>query len=53
MCAVPNKAVFSSSLIACFHSRFLGHFLNDLEVVPIASIITDITFVFTFHMHRF
>ena len=53
MCAVPNMAVFSSSLIACFHSRLLWHFLNDLEMVPVAPTITDITFVFTFHMHCF
>jgi len=46
-------AVFSSPLIACFHSRLLRHFLNDLEMVPVAPVITDITFVFTFHMHCF
>ena len=26
------------------------YFLNDFEIVPVASIITGITFVFTFHM---
>jgi hypothetical protein len=27
------------------------HFLNDFEMVPVAPIITDVTFFFTFHMH--
>jgi hypothetical protein len=29
----------------------LRYFLNDFEMVPVAPIITGITFVFTFHMH--
>jgi hypothetical protein len=29
----------------------LRYFLTDLETVPVAPIITGITFVFTFHMH--
>jgi hypothetical protein len=28
----------------------LTYFLNDIEIVPVAPIITAITFVFTFHM---
>jgi hypothetical protein len=28
----------------------LTYFLNDFEMVPVASIITGITLVFTFHM---
>ena len=28
----------------------LTYFLNYFEIVPVAPIITDITFVFTFHM---
>jgi hypothetical protein len=28
----------------------LRYFLNDFEMVPVAPIITGITFVFTFHM---
>ena len=28
----------------------LTYFLNDFEIVPVAPIITGITFVFTFHM---
>jgi hypothetical protein len=42
VCAVPNMAVFCSSLISCF--------LDDFETVPVARIITGITFVFTFYM---
>jgi hypothetical protein len=30
-----------------------NNFLNDLEMLPVALIITDITFVFTFHMNCF
>jgi hypothetical protein len=29
----------------------LTYFLNEFEIVPVAPIITGITFVFTFHMH--
>ena len=50
MCAVPNMAVFCSSLTSCFPGMLLTYFLNDLEIVPVAPIINDITFVFTFHM---
>ena len=50
MCAVPNMAVFYSSLTSCFPGMLLTYFLNDFEIVPVASIITGITFVFTFHM---
>ena len=50
MCAVPNMAVFCSSLISCFPGMLLTYFLNDFEIVPVAPIITGITFVFTFHM---
>jgi hypothetical protein len=28
----------------------LGYCLSDFEMVPVASLITDITFAFTFHM---
>ena len=50
MCAVPNMAVFCSSLTSCFPGMLLTYFLNDLEIVPVAPIITGITFVFTFHV---
>jgi len=50
MCAVPNMTVFCSSLTLCFPGKLLTYFLNDFEKVPVAPIITGITFVFTFHM---
>ena len=50
MCAVPNMAVFCSSLTSCFPVMLLTYFLNDFEIVPVAAIITGIAFVFTFHM---
>ena len=50
MCAVPNMAVFCSSLISWFPGMLHMHFLNDFEIVPVAPITTGIAFVFTFHM---
>ena len=50
MCAVPNMAVFCSSLTSWIPGTLLRYFLNDFEMVPVAPIITGITFVFTFHM---
>ena len=50
ICAVPNMAVFWISLTSCFPGTLLMYFLNDFEIVPVAHIITGITFVFTFHM---
>ena len=49
MCAVPNLAVFCSSLSSCFAGMLLKYFLNDFEIVPVP-IITGITFVITFQM---
>jgi hypothetical protein len=43
-------AVFCSSLTSRFPVMLLTYFLNNFEVVPVAAIITGITFVFTFHM---
>ena len=40
MCAVPNMAVFCSSLTSWFAGMSLTYFLNDLEMVPVAPIIT-------------
>ena len=48
MCAVPNMAIFWSSLTSYFPGMLLTYFLNDFEIVPVAPIITGITFVFTF-----
>jgi len=50
MCAVPNLAVFCSSLTSWFPVMSFTYFLNDLEMVPVAPIITGIALVFTFHM---
>ena len=52
MCAVPNMAVFWSSLTSCFPGMLLTYFLNDFEIVPVAPLITGIAFVLTFHMRR-
>ena len=35
MCAVPNMAVFGSSLTSCFPGILLTYFLNDFEIVPV------------------
>ena len=53
MRAVPNMAVFCSSLTSWFPGMLLRYFLNIFEIVPVAPIITGITFVFTFHMRCF
>ena len=50
MCAVPNMAVFCSSLTSWIPGTLLRYFLNDFEMNPVAPIITGIAFVFTFHM---
>ena len=50
ICAVPNMAVFCSYLTSCFPGMLLTYFLNDFEIVPVAPIITGITFAFTFHI---
>ena len=50
MCAVPNMAVFCSSLTSWFPGLLLTYFLNDIEMVPVAPIITGIALVFAFHM---
>ena len=50
MCAVPNMTVFCSSLTSWFPGMLLTYFLNYFEIVPVATITTGITFVFTFHM---
>jgi hypothetical protein len=50
MCAVPNMAVFCSSLTSWFPGMLLTYFLNDFEMVLVAPVIIGITFGFTFHM---
>src|SRR5215469_15348361 len=50
MCAVPNMAVFCSSLTSWFPGMLLTYFLNDFEMVPVAPITTGITLALTFHI---
>ena len=45
MCAVPNVAVFCSSLTSCFPGMLLTYFLNDFEIVPVAPIIIIIIII--------
>jgi len=45
MCAVPNMAVFCSSLTSWFPGILPMYFLNDFEMVPVAPVITGITFI--------
>ena len=45
MCAVPNMAVFCSSLTSWFPGVLLTYFLNDFEIVPVAPIITGIIII--------
>jgi hypothetical protein len=45
MCAVPNMAVFRSSLTSWFPGMVFTYFLNDLEMVPVAPIITGIIII--------
>jgi hypothetical protein len=47
MCAVPNMPVFCSFLTLWFPDMLLTYFLNNFEMVPVAPIISSITFVFT------
>ena len=46
MCAVPNMAVFCSSLTSCFPGMLRTYFLNNFESVPVAPIITGITYYY-------
>ena len=45
VCAVPNMAVFCSSLTSCFPGMFLAYFLNDFEIVQVAPIIIIIIII--------
>jgi len=47
---VQCMAVVCNSLISCFPGMLLSYYLSDFETVPVAPIITGITFVVTFHM---
>jgi hypothetical protein len=46
----PIWLFLCSSLISCFPGILLRHCLNGFEMVPVAPVITSITFAFTFHM---
>ena len=50
MCALSKMAFFFSSLISWFPGMLLGYCLSDFEMVPVAYVITGITFASTFHM---
>jgi hypothetical protein len=50
MCEVPNKVVICSSLMSWFPGILLRYFLKDFEMVRVAAVISDITFIFMFHM---
>ena len=52
MCAVPNMAVFCISLASWFPGMSHTYFLNDLEMVPVAPIITGITLVYYYYYHH-
>jgi hypothetical protein len=45
MCAVPNVAVFCSSLTPWFPGMVLTYFLNAFEMVHVVPIVTDTTLV--------
>jgi len=49
-CAVPNMAVFCSSLISCFFSALFRYCLGDFEMVPVVTVITGITSAFAIHL---
>jgi hypothetical protein len=40
MCAVPNMAVFCSSLILCILGFLLRYFLNGSEMIPVVVVVT-------------
>ena len=46
MRAMPNMAVFCSSMTSWIPGMLLTYFLNDFEIVPVAPIITGIIFFF-------
>jgi len=52
MCAEPNMAVFCTSFISRFPGMLLRYCVNDFEMVPVASVITGITFTLTFYTRR-
>ena len=53
MCAVPNMAVFCSSLTSCFPGMLLTYFLYEFEIVPVTPIITGITFYYYYYYYYY
>ena len=53
MCAVPNMAVFCSSLTSCFPGMLLMCFLNVFEIVPIALLLLLLLLLFLFETQNF
>ena len=45
MCAVPNMAVFCSSLTSWFPGMLFTYFLDVFEIVPVAPIITGVIII--------
>jgi hypothetical protein len=50
MCTVPSMAVFCRFLLSCFTLTWFRYLLIDFEFVPVATVITGVTFVFIFHI---
>ena len=48
--AVPDIAVFCSSLISYFPGLLFRYCPSDCEMFPVARIVTSVTSVLTFHM---
>ena len=44
VCAVPNTTVLCSPLMSCFPGGLLSYCLNNSEMVPVAPVITAVTF---------
>jgi hypothetical protein len=53
MCAVPNMAVFCSSLTSWFPGMVLTYFLNYFDMVPVAPIITGITVHYYYYYYYY
>jgi hypothetical protein len=53
VCAVHNMAVCCSSLISPLPSMLFGYCLSDFALVPVAPVVSGITFGFYFHLRYF
>jgi hypothetical protein len=52
VCAVPNMAVFCSSLTSWFPGMVFTYFLNDFEMAPVAPIITGYYYYYYYYSDR-